>query len=98
MTFSSNNYNSRILLQRLKKTLSEVGDAQARLNEIVKIIALSMKSEVCSIYLMSNNNDNAQGKDVDEYAAPPKHESKRILVANLCLLLSLLDTSSFPSS
>ena len=35
---------------------------------------------------MSNNNDNADGKDVDEYAAPPKHESKRILVANLCLL------------
>ena len=53
---------------------------------------------------MSNNNDNADGKDVDvgkdvdEYDAPPKHESKRILVANLCLLLSLLETSSFPSS
>ena len=53
---------------------------------------------------MSNDNDNADGnhvdvgKDVDEYDAPPKHESKRILVANLCLLLSLLDTSSFLSS
>ena len=53
---------------------------------------------------MSNNNDNADGKDVDvgkgvdEYDAPLKHESKRILVANLCLLLSLLETSSFPSS
>ena len=53
---------------------------------------------------MSNNNDNADGKDVDvgkggdEYDAPPKHESKRILVFNLCLLLSLVDTSSFPSS
>ena len=53
---------------------------------------------------MSNNNDNADGnyvdagKDVDEYDAPLKHESMRILVANLCLLLSLLETSSFPSS
>ena len=33
---------------------------------------------------MSNNNDNADGEDVDagkgvdEYDAPPKHESKRI--------------------
>ena len=33
------NNNSRILLQRLKKTLSELGEAQARLNKIVKIIA-----------------------------------------------------------
>lgn len=52
----SNNYNSRILLKRLKKTLSELGEAQARLNKIVKIIADSMKSEVCSIYLINRYN------------------------------------------
>ena len=40
----SNNYNSRVLLRQLK-TLSELGEAQARLNEIVKIIAVSMKSK-----------------------------------------------------
>ena len=43
--------DSRILLQRLKQTLAEQGEAQARLNEIVKLIATSMESEVCSIYL-----------------------------------------------
>ena len=40
------------MLKRLKKTLSELGEAQARLNKIVKIIADSMNSEVCSIYLL----------------------------------------------
>ena len=50
------NNNSRILLQRLKKTLSELGEAQARLNKIVKIIADSMNSEVCSIYLINRYN------------------------------------------
>ncbi|MED5531495.1 MAG: phosphoenolpyruvate--protein phosphotransferase [Pseudomonadota bacterium] len=43
--------DSRILLQRLKQALAEQGEAQARLNEIVKLIATSMESEVCSIYL-----------------------------------------------
>ena len=56
MTQPSNNYNSRILLNRLKETLSELGEAQARLNKIVKIIAVSMKSEVCSIYLINRND------------------------------------------
>jgi len=52
MTMQNNN-NSRILLKRLKKTLSVLGEAQARLNKIVKIIADSMNSEVCSIYLIN---------------------------------------------
>ena len=57
MTQPSNNYNSRVLLKRLKETLSKLGEAQARLDEIVKIIAVSMKSEVCSIYLLNRNNN-----------------------------------------
>ena len=56
MILPNNNFNSRVLLKRLKKTLSELGEAQARLNKIVKIIADSMRSEVCSIYLMNRNN------------------------------------------
>ena len=55
-----------------------------------------------SMKIMSNDNADGNyvvvGKDVEEYDAPLKHESKKILVANLCLLLSLLETSSFPSS
>ncbi len=54
MTLSNN--NSRILLKRLKKTMSELGEAQARLNKIVEIIADSMNSEVCSIYLINRHN------------------------------------------
>ena len=36
--------------------MSELGEAQARLNKIVKIIADSMNSEVCSIYLINRHN------------------------------------------
>ena len=51
MISKKKNVNSRVLLQRLKQALAEQGEAQARLNEIVKLIASSMESEVCSIYL-----------------------------------------------
>ena len=51
MVQENKNLNSRVLLGRLKQALAEQGEAQARLNEIVKLIASSMKSEVCSIYL-----------------------------------------------
>ena len=56
MITEEKNANSRILLKRLKQTLSEQGEAQARLDEIVKLIASSMKSEVCSIYLRKNDD------------------------------------------
>ena len=56
MITEEKNANSRILLKRLKQTLSEQGEAQARLDEIVKLIASSMKSEVCSIYLRRNDD------------------------------------------
>ena len=74
------------------------------------MLVMMMTILLSSMKTMSNNNDNADGnyvvagnyvdvgKDVEEYDAPLKHESMRILVANLCLLLSLLETSSFPSS
>ena len=47
--------SSRVLLKRLKNTLAEEGDSQTRLNNIVGLIASSMKAEVCSIYLKDNN-------------------------------------------
>ena len=68
------------------------------------MLVMMMTILLSSMKTTSNNNDNADGnyldagKDVEEYDASLKHESKRILVANLCLLLSLLETSSFPSS
>ncbi len=42
---------SRRLLGRLRDTLAEEGPAQARLDRITRLIADSMESEVCSIYL-----------------------------------------------
>ncbi len=47
--------SSRVLLKRLRNTLAEEGDSQARLNNIVRLIASSMKAEVCSIYLKDND-------------------------------------------
>ena len=42
---------SRKLLQRLKDTLAEDTAGQDRLDRIVQMIAQSMQSDVCSIYL-----------------------------------------------
>ncbi|WP_413717199.1 phosphoenolpyruvate--protein phosphotransferase [Silicimonas sp. MF1-12-2] len=42
---------SRKLLRRLKDTLAESSAGQARLDRITKLIAHSMRTEVCSIYL-----------------------------------------------
>ncbi|MEM6744017.1 MAG: phosphoenolpyruvate--protein phosphotransferase [Pseudomonadota bacterium] len=42
---------SRVLLKRLAAVMAEAGDGQARLDRIVTLIATSMNTEVCSIYL-----------------------------------------------
>ncbi|MBT8418299.1 MAG: peptidase, partial [Silicimonas sp.] len=42
---------SRKLLRRLKETLAESSAGQARLDRIVHLIASSMQTEVCSVYL-----------------------------------------------
>ena len=41
----------RILIRRLRQIMSEPGEAQPRLDEIVKVIAGLMVAEVCSIYM-----------------------------------------------
>ncbi len=43
--------NSRKLLQRLRDTLADAGEGQERLDRITHLIADSMGTEVCSIYL-----------------------------------------------
>ncbi|MGR3540004.1 MAG: putative PEP-binding protein, partial [Hasllibacter sp.] len=42
---------SRKLLGRLRGALADAGDGQARLDKIVALVADSMRTEVCSIYL-----------------------------------------------
>ena len=47
---------SRRLLRRLRDTLAEPGLGQERLDRIVRLIAASMQTEVCSIYLFRDAN------------------------------------------
>jgi phosphotransferase system enzyme I (PtsP) len=47
---------SRKLLKRLRAALAESGEGQARLDEVVTIIASTMRTEVCSIYLFRDED------------------------------------------
>ena len=46
---------SRVLLKRLKEALAEEGEGQKRLDRITHLIANSMDTEVCSVYLLVDN-------------------------------------------
>jgi len=52
MADTTNWVGSRQLLRRLRDVMAGGGDAQARLDQIVAIIARDMVAEVCSIYLL----------------------------------------------
>jgi len=47
--------DSRRLLRRLRDTLAEPGAGQERLNRVVRLIANSMHTEVCSVYLFRDD-------------------------------------------
>ena len=47
--------DSRRLLRRLRDTLAEPGAGQERLDRIVRLIASSMGTEVCSVYLFRDD-------------------------------------------
>ena len=44
----------RLLLRRLREVLIGAGDAQQRLDRVVKAIAANMVAEVCSVYMLRN--------------------------------------------
>ena len=48
---------SRSLLRQIREALASGGPAQARLDMVVRIIAVSMVAEVCSLYLRRATND-----------------------------------------
>ena len=48
--------DSRKLLRRLRDTLAEPGAGQERLDRIVRLIASSMGTEVCSVYLFRDDD------------------------------------------
>ena len=47
----------RSLLRQIREALAGGGPAQARLDMVVRIIAVSMVAEVCSLYLRRANDD-----------------------------------------
>lgn len=47
----------RVLLRRISEALARPGDGQQRLDQIVRLIAVNMVAEVCSIYLLNAEND-----------------------------------------
>lgn len=47
---------SRKLLRRLRDTLASIGGGQDRLDHITQLVADSIKSEVCSIYLLRDSD------------------------------------------
>ena len=42
----------RMLLRRLRELMAGGGSAQARMDQLVKVIAANMVAEVCSVYLL----------------------------------------------
>ena len=46
---------SRVLLKRLKEALAEEGEGQKRLDRLTHLIANSIDTEVCSVYLLVDN-------------------------------------------
>lgn len=53
---SESDSDSRILLRRLRDTLAAEAEGQARLNRVVELIAHSMHTQVCSIYLFRDRD------------------------------------------
>ncbi|MCE7999344.1 MAG: phosphoenolpyruvate--protein phosphotransferase [Rhodobiaceae bacterium] len=47
----------RVLLRRLREAMAEVGESQARLDQVAHLIAQNMVAEVCSIYLMQQGGE-----------------------------------------
>ncbi|HEY4162271.1 MAG TPA: phosphoenolpyruvate--protein phosphotransferase [Dongiaceae bacterium] len=52
MSQSGSPTGARLLLRRLRNTMAQPGAPEARLNQIVRIIAADMVAEVCSTYVM----------------------------------------------
>lgn len=44
--------SDRVLLRRLREVMAGTGSAQARLSQVVKVVAANMVAEVCSVYLL----------------------------------------------
>ena len=75
---------SRKLLRRLRDTLAEPGLGQERLDRITGLIAESMQTDVCSIYLFRDRDTLEQTRvRVEDLAAfiGPKVDMANLLAA-----------------
>ena len=83
--------SSRVLLKRLRDSLAEPGNGQARLDRIVKLIASSMQAEVCSIYLKKDPKTlelfATEGLNLSN--GPYKFEGRIIKILILLVYISL---------
>lgn len=92
---------SRKLLGRLRDTLAEDGAGQERLNRITNLIADSMRTEVCSIYLF-RDGETLELCATEGLKAEAVHQTRmRIgegLVGRVARFKRIINTADAPSS
>ncbi len=92
---------SRKLLRRLRDTLAEPGEGQERLDRITHLIADSMRTEVCSIYLF-RDADTLELCATEGLNAEAVHKTRmRIgegLVGRVALTANPVNTGDAPSA
>src|SRR5271169_3154654 len=93
----------RVLLRRLRETMSEQVSAQERLDKIVVLIAANMVAEVCSVYVLRVDNTlelyatEGLNRDAVHRTVLSAHEGLVGLVASEATPLNLNDAQSHPA-
>ena len=91
----------RVLLRRLRQVMADRADRQTRLDKIVELIATSMNTAVCSVYLKSNE-DTLELCATEGLNAEAVHQTRlRIgegLVGRVARSKKVINTEDAPSS
>lgn len=94
---------TRLLMNRLRQIMAEEGDAQARLNHVVQMIASTMVADVCSIYLSTVSDQHlliaTQGLNAEAVATTRLSNSEGLvgLVATQAKPISIQDAPRHPA-
>jgi len=93
----------RLLLRRLREAMAEPVSPQARLDRIVTLIAANVVAEVCSVYVLSNDNilelfaTEGLNREAVHLTRMRADEGLVGLIAQTAEPLSLSDAQSHPS-
>src|ERR1700755_1188763 len=93
----------RVLLRRLRETMSEHVSPQERLDKIVVLIAANMVAEVCSVYVLRIDNTlelyatEGLNREAVHHTVLSAHEGLVGLVASEATPLNLSDAQSHPA-